>query len=59
MCVDYVHYYAVAALEVFKSSVDTRSLNDFFAFMNWIIVTEHVFVFMGSSLTERYIIGND
>ncbi|XP_052224126.1 dopamine beta-hydroxylase-like [Dreissena polymorpha] len=34
MCVNYVHYYPVAALEVCKSSVETRALNDFFAFVN-------------------------
>ncbi|KAH3798083.1 hypothetical protein DPMN_151673 [Dreissena polymorpha] len=34
MCVNYVHYYPVAALQVCTSSVETRALNDFFTFVN-------------------------
>ena len=34
MCVNYIHYFPKVDLEVCKSSVTTKSLFDFFRFMN-------------------------
>lgn len=34
MCVNYVHYYPKAPLEVCKSSVDTEALKTYFDFMH-------------------------
>jgi dopamine beta-monooxygenase len=34
MCVNYMHYYPKANLEVCKSSIDSDVLDDYFAFMN-------------------------
>ena len=35
MCLNYIHYYPrTEDLEICKSSVDTRALNDYFQFLN-------------------------
>lgn len=33
MCVNYVHYYPKVDLEVCKSSIDSKTLEDYFDFM--------------------------